>query len=526
MGDLALSEQDPAPEEPVTPSQLPPGWDVAALGDLIGFDGLMVDGDWVESKDQDRNGRVRLIQLADIGEGQFLDKSNRFLTEDTAQRLRCTFLQKNDILIARMAAPLGRACAYPGLPQPAVTVVDVCIWRSVRGFIEPRWIMHMINSLQTRKAILADASGTTRQRVAGGKLRRILVPVPPLAEQRRIAASVDALFAEIEEGEAALEETRKGLDTFRRALLKAAVTGELTEDWRAENPAAETGQDLLLRIKHLGARRTASGPRSRRSIKMPAADVGSLPSLPEGWAWSTLGEVGHIVGGATVDQKRKPDDPVTVPYLRVANVQRGHIDLSVVKSITVERSTADKLRLVEGDLLLNEGGDRDKIGRGWVWDGAIPGMIHQNHVFRVRLHSKSLLPTFVSHYANEMGRRFFIEEGKQTTNLASISLSKISMLPVPIPPPSEAEELLRRVEDALAAHSDVLATLDAEAADAARLKQSVLKAAFEGRLVPQDPADEPASALLARLAAMPEARTERRKKFSEKAARRRVGSEG
>jgi type I restriction enzyme S subunit len=214
-----------------------------------------------------------------------------------------------------------------------------------------------------------------------------------------------------------------------------------------------------------------------------------------------LGEIGEVVGGATVNKKRRPIEPVTVPYLRVANVQRGHVDLSKVKSITVERASAEKLRLIAGDLLLNEGGDRDKIGRGWVWDGTIPDMIHQNHVFRVRLHSDSLNPFFVSHYANEMGRRFFIDEGKQTTNLASISLSKISMLPVPIPPPAEAAEILRRVSDALAAAADVLAVFDADAADAARLKQSILKAAFEGRLAQQDPLDEPACALLARLKA-------------------------
>jgi type I restriction enzyme, S subunit len=128
-------------------------------------------------------------------------------------------------------------------------------------------------------------------------------------------------------------------------------------------------------------------------------------------------------------------------------------------------------------------------------------MIHQNHVFRVRLHSDSLNPFFISHYANEMGRRFFIEEGKQTTNLASISLSKISMLPVPVPPPAEAAEILRRASDALAAAADVLGVFEAEAADAARLRQSILKAAFEGRLVAQDVADEPATALLSRLAA-------------------------
>lgn len=336
----------------------------------------------------------------------------------------------------------------------------------------------------------------------------VSIPLAPLAEQRRIVARVDALFAEIAWGEAALASARKGLGVFRRALLKAAVTGELTRDWRAANPPSETGQDLLARI---AKQRAAKAPAKGRGRDAAQLDIAGLPELPEAWAWTTLGEIGEIVGGATVDKKRKPFDPVTVPYLRVANVQRGHVDLSEVKTIVVERASAEKLRLIVGDLLLNEGGDRDKIGRGWVWDGVVPNMIHQNHVFRVRLHNQALNPFFVSHYANEMGRRFFIEEGKQTTNLASISLSKISMLPVPIPPPAETAEILRRVSDALAASADTLAVLDAEAADAARLKQSILKAAFEGRLAPQDESDESASALLARLAATTPAATPARR---------------
>lgn len=116
-----------------------------------------------------------------------------------------------------------------------------------------------------------------------------------------------------------------------------------------------------------------------------------------------------------------------------------------------------------------------------------------------------------------MGRRFFIEEGKQTTNLASISLSKISMLPVPIPPPAEAAEIIRRVLDALTAAADTFAVLDAEAGDAARLKQSVLKAAFEGLLGSQESGDEPASALLARIAAQEasEAKPRRTRKIAQ-----------
>src|SRR2546421_9201051 len=98
------------------------------LAELLS-DGLFIDGDWVESKDQDPDGEVRLIQLADIGDGVFRDRSSRFLTRDKAKELGCTFLKPGDILVARMPDPLGRACIFPGVAQPAVTAVDICILR-------------------------------------------------------------------------------------------------------------------------------------------------------------------------------------------------------------------------------------------------------------------------------------------------------------------------------------------------------------------------------------------------------------
>jgi type I restriction enzyme S subunit len=114
-------------------NKLPLGWTQATIEQLAGTQGLTTDGDWIETKDQDPNGHVRLIQLADIGDGVFRDRSARFLTSEAAHRLNCTFLEKGDLLIARMPDPLGRACIFPGLNQSAITAVDVLIWRSSPG---------------------------------------------------------------------------------------------------------------------------------------------------------------------------------------------------------------------------------------------------------------------------------------------------------------------------------------------------------------------------------------------------------
>jgi type I restriction enzyme S subunit len=152
---------------------------------------VFTDGDWVESKDQDVDGDVRLVQLADVGDGVFIDKSSRHLTSARATELRCTFLDEGDILIARMPDPLGRACIFPGSAGPSVTVVDVCIVRPHLDEHDPRWLMHCLNSPVMRRQVANYATGSTRSRISRGNLAKVRITVPPLGEQRRIAAILD-----------------------------------------------------------------------------------------------------------------------------------------------------------------------------------------------------------------------------------------------------------------------------------------------------------------------------------------------
>ena len=218
----------------------------------------MTDGDWVESKDQDPNGEVRLIQLADVGDGAFLDRSNRFLTSEKAKALRCTFLKPGDLLIARMPDPLGRACIFPGLDRPSVTAVDVCIWRPGKNAANCRWAMHAVNSPTIREEIGSLAGGTTRQRISGGNLKQIQLPIPPLAEQQRIAEKLDQLLARARRARDELRrvialggvvsEQTKLLDRLEQSLLDKALRGELVP----QNPNDEPASALVAEVASLG----------------------------------------------------------------------------------------------------------------------------------------------------------------------------------------------------------------------------------------------------------------------------------
>jgi type I restriction enzyme S subunit len=172
---------------------------------------------------------------------------------------------------------------------------------------------------------------------------------------------------------------------------------------------------------------------------------------------------------------------VEVPYLRVANVQRGALKLDEVSSIRVTPQKAQALELRAGDVLLNEGGDRDKLARGWVWEGEVPNCIHQNHVFRARLRI-DLDPYFLSYTANTLGGRWAERNGKQSVNLASISLSMIRRMPVIVPPEGVSARVVNELRDRLEEVDRLEKAAHRSQAHSASLRRAILAAAFEGKL--------------------------------------------
>ncbi len=202
------------------------------------------------------------------------------------------------------------------------------------------------------------------------------------------------------------------------------------------------------------------------------------------WPTEPLGAICEIVSGITKDSKKQGDDYREVPYLRVANVQRLQLNLLELKTIPAKESTITSYRLEPGDILLNEGGDRDKLGRGWIWQGQISECIHQNHVFRARIRDGKAIPKWIAYYANtNEARTYFLASGKQTTNLASISKKNLSALPVPLPPVDVQETLVAEIDTQLYRLDETITTLQGIQAKLKQARASILKAAVEGRLV-------------------------------------------
>ncbi|MTJ23426.1 restriction endonuclease subunit S [Dolichospermum sp. UHCC 0352] len=215
---------------------------------------------------------------------------------------------------------------------------------------------------------------------------------------------------------------------------------------------------------------------------------------PMGWFIKNLDDVADIASGVTKGQKFNGKQTVQVPYMRVANVQDGYLDLTDIKLIEALPQEVEQLKLQKGDILMTEGGDYDKLGRGAIWHGQIENCIHQNHIFRVRTNRKIILPEFFAKLLlTQYTKLYFLQCSKQTTNLATINMTQLKALPVPLPPLPLQEKFAQIVQK-----HERFRTQQREAErQAEHLFQTLLYRAFRGELTSSDSNELDISALSA-----------------------------
>lgn len=337
--------------------EIPTSWRGARLAEL---------GEWGSGGTPSRSnpsyygGGIPWLKIGDLNDGEIWESeesiSNSGLANSSAKLL------EPGIVLVAMYGSIGKI----GLTRiSCATNQAIAFCRPDKRVVDSKFLFWGLRYLRPR--LVSMGQGGAQLNISQTLLKDVQLPVAPLGEQRRIVEKIETLFAELDKGEESLRQVQVLLARYRQSVLKAAVTGELTADWRAQRAGQmEHGRDLLARI--LKTRR--ENWQGRGKYKEPVEpDTTNLPELPEGWVWASLAQLTWIKGGVTVDKKRAPSNPVTLPYLRVANVQNGYLDLCYIKEITVEAEKAEECLLQPGDILLNEGGDRDKLGRGWVWSG-------------------------------------------------------------------------------------------------------------------------------------------------------------
>jgi len=421
--------------------------------------------------------------------------------------------QKEDVLYGRLRPYLNKVitAAFEGLSSAEFIPL------TPRLGVLPRYLQYRLNAPDF-VSFASHLNEGDRPRVDWGQIAAFPIEVPPSAEQRRIVDAIDSYLSRLGEAEAALERVQRNLKRYRAAVLQAAVEGRLVpteaELARAEGRTYEPASELLKRILAERRRRweDAELARLRAAGKAakddetkeacdepPRADADAFPTLPEGWRWASIDQLGEVSGGLTKNARRHALGH-HLPYLRVANVYADELRLEDVQTIGVADSEIPRTLLYRGDLLVVEGnGSLDQIGRVAVWDGSVHPCAHQNHIIKVRFSPPTMSAWALTWLLSSRGRAEIQRVASSTSGLHTLSLSKVGNLPVPVPPLAEQIRIQAEVDRCFS----VVRALGRAAATAERrlqrLRQAILKWAFEGKLVDQDPNDEPASVLLERI---------------------------
>jgi type I restriction enzyme S subunit len=416
-------------------------WGIESLGS-IARGGLLSDGDWVESKDQDPNGKIRLTQLADIGDGFFRDRSDRWINHEQAKRLNVTYLKPNDILIARMPDPLGRACLVPDSIGDAVTVVDVAILRVDREDVNRKYVSLLLNSPGVRQQMLLLASGTTRQRISRRNLETIDLPLPDFHVQSEI---VEILEDHLSRLDAALENVRrakKKADTFKKALLAKAFSGGLTHS------------------DHSG---------HQTAIPWPVLTLDDLVTktsdIVDGPFGSNLKTSHYRSTGARV--------------VRLQNIGYGRF-VSGDAFIDVEHfKTLEKHSVEQGDLLFASLGD--SLPRTCLAPDLDGPAIVKADCIRIRLapeiNRKWVLYATLTSAANHWALEQLHGLGR-----LRLGLGAIRRFPVPMPPIEEQNRLVAFLDEQFSRVDECLSLAGFVDERASSLRRSLLSAAFSGQL--------------------------------------------
>lgn len=343
----------------------------------------------------------------------------------------------------------------------------------------PEWIYYFFKQGDFYLSLESLAKGVGSKRIHPEQLFQISIPLPPKETQKAIIEKILTLeknYATVVEENA----TQLSLLTaLRQAILTEAVQGRLTTQWRKENPNQEHARELLQRIAVEKAKLIKEKKISKEKL-LPSIEEDEVPFVvPEGWVWCLSDEIVSFNGGVAKGKELK-GKMVQTPYLRVANVQRGHLDLSVVKEIIVSENDYQKYQLQIDDLLMIEGGDPDKVGRCAIWRNEIPNCIHQNHIFRVRVYLVNELNVqFIETFFNSpVCQKYYEKSAKRTTNLASINKSQMRMTPLAIPPLSEQHAIVEKVNTLMAYCDELEQQVRQSKADLELLMQSVLSEVF------------------------------------------------
>jgi type I restriction enzyme S subunit len=354
----------------------------------------------------------------------------------------------------------------------------------------PKFLVFYLQSSYGQSTIQQMTSSTTIRTIKAGAFHELAIPLAPFPEQQRIVAKIEELFTRLNAAVESLQKAKTKLIRYRHSLLEMAMSGELTKEWRTNHLDAEPAQTFFRQMQRAVNKNSAP--------HLPNSS--DRPELPERWMWATLSSLSWGSGYGT--SVRCDTSQNGYPILRIPNILRGKINFAGLKFAPQSLSIEDSQLLKSGDLLIvRTNGSKDLIGRAAIIRTDFEDeLFFASYLIRYRLLKNGVLWRWLGCiWDSQFIRGHITDMAATSAGQYNISLKKLDGLPIPLPPFEELQIIVNRIESQISAADEIEKTVDQSLARVGRIYQSILKQAFEGKLVPQDQADEPVDMTLRRM---------------------------
>ncbi|MCL6447658.1 MAG: restriction endonuclease subunit S [Armatimonadetes bacterium] len=446
-------------------------------------------------------------------EGGFTFHSIKFVPEEFANRMSKGHIQKNDILIVKDGATTGKtAFVDDDFPYEKAVVNEHIFICRITKHISPKFIFRYLMSKEGRKSILVNFQGSAQGGINSSFVSNVNIPLAPINEQQRIIAKLEKLLARINNCKQRLDKIPGLIKRFRQSVLAAACTGRLTADWRENNPDVEPADVLVKRAhneirKQYEADSKKAGTESKKLSIMPTClerhvvlEPEWVKDLPNTWAVVAFGQV-IDKGPQNGIYKPQSDYGEGTMIVRIDNFYNGAIvSWEELKKLRISRNEMERYCLHNQDILINRVNSMKYLGKSALIQGLNVPCVFESNMMRLRVLPQCAHPKYVVTYLQSFyGLRELRKNAKHAVNQSSINQEDVKSSVLPLPPLLEQQEIVRRVDALFKIADQIEARYQRARAYVDKLTQSILAKAFRGELVPQDPADEPASILLERI---------------------------
>lgn len=364
------------------------------------------------------------------------------------------------------------------------------------SLLNPAWVSCCLHTLFLSGYFSMHCVHHVNQASIGSKIisEKVFIPLPPLPEQHRIGDKIEELSTWLDAGVEALNKIKTQLKRYRQAVLRDAFQGKLTQEWReAHKGELEPASVLLERIKE-ERKKNAKG----RYKEPPPLDKSDLPELPKGWVWTTVGAVADSMKNGIY----KPPQfyaETGVACLRMYNIEDGVIVWKDIKRMSLTPDEVREYELRPGDILVNRVNSRELVGKAATIPVGLETCVYESKNIRLRVLSDYVESKYVSLWFQIFSQQYFDRHAQQTVGMASINQQQLGSMPLSLAPTPEQHKIAEEIERHFSVADEMEKTVVRSLRQAQRLRQSIFKRAFEGKLVPQDLDDEPAEKLLERI---------------------------